>query len=174
MPAVGGLTALTDVTASAALPALGQLLVSIDTHPDFRSPAPRIAAHFFGTEPPVLPVATRTTLGPSDPTGLALTAAAGRMAGGAAGPPSYARPRVTRPAPDPDSTPARPAAPTPPPALAAGSSAGSGVGIGTGAGAVVLFAVLLLWLSQFAPGRVSMELKGWRSTLLTLRLERPG
>lgn len=174
MPALGGLTALANVTSSAEVQALGQLLVSMDTNPAVPSPVPWLAAHPFGAKSPVPPAATAATVGPSDPAGLALTAAGAQLAGRAASAPSYARPRVTRPAPAPDSAPARPAAPTPPPALAGGSSAGSGVGIGTGAGAVVLFAVLLLWLSQFAPGRVSMELKGWRSTLLTLRLERPG
>jgi pilus assembly protein FimV len=173
MPAVGGLTALANVTSSAEVQALGQLVVSMDTNPALRSPVPWLAAHSFGAKPPVHP-ASAATVGLSDPAGLALSVAGAQVAGRAASAPSYARPRVARPAPDHDSAPARPAAPTPPPALAGGSSAGSGVGIGTGAGAVVLFAVLSLWLSQFAPGRVSMELKGWRSTLLTLRLERPG
>ncbi len=58
--------------------------------------------------------------------------------------------------------------------LAAGGAAAAGTGTGLGATPMLLLAALALWLLSLLPGRVSLELLAWRSTLFALRLERPG
>jgi hypothetical protein len=77
----------------------------------------------------------------------------------------------------------RPARPAPAPAVAAppagspvtgnGPAAATAAG-GGGAGAAVLMASTALLLIFLLSTRVSLELSAWRSTLLSLRLERPG
>ncbi len=55
-----------------------------------------------------------------------------------------------------------------------GAAASAPAAGGIGAAAVLLVGALALWMLRFVGGRLSLELSAWRSTLLTLRLERPG
>jgi hypothetical protein len=67
-------------------------------------------------------------------------------------------------------------APPIPGSYPAGAAAGSASGgMGVGAAGAALLAVAALWLLHvLLPGRLALELFPWRSTLLSLRLERPG
>jgi hypothetical protein len=55
-----------------------------------------------------------------------------------------------------------------------GAPAAAGAAGGAGAGGVVVMASSALVLIFLLSTRVSLELSAWRSTLLSLRLERPG
>jgi hypothetical protein len=60
--------------------------------------------------------------------------------------------------------------------LPAGAAAGGASGgVGAGAAAAALLAVAALWLLHaLLPGRLALDLSPWKSTMLDLRLERPG
>ena len=57
----------------------------------------------------------------------------------------------------------------------AGAAASGSSGVGVGAAAAALLAAAALWLLQaLLPGRLGLDLSPWQSTMLALRLERPG
>jgi hypothetical protein len=60
------------------------------------------------------------------------------------------------------------------PGVTGGSAATASAGIGSGAMAGLALAFVSLCALHLLSGRVSLELSAWRSTLLVLRLERPG
>ena len=66
-----------------------------------------------------------------------------------------------------------PPLPTPLPGGAAASGAIGGVGVGAAAAALLALAALWL-LTALLPGRLTLDLFPWQSTMLALRLERPG
>jgi hypothetical protein len=103
------------------------------------------------------------------------------LTGGAAGighaAPAPHRPttdRGTRPQPAHPAVAPIPAAPQISSPITGGGPAAAGAGTGGGAAAASLIAVaaLLLLLTLSIP--VSLDMSAWRSTLLSLRLERPG
>jgi hypothetical protein len=80
-----------------------------------------------------------------------------------------ATPRPARPAPEPADVVPPLSAP-----VTGGGPAAAGAAGGGGAGAAVLMASSALLLIFLLSTRMSLELSAWRSTLLSLRLERPG
>ncbi len=97
-------------------------------------------------------------------------AASGRAGGAGANARPPVRPTRRRPAPAAAVQPASGVPVITTGATAAAASAGGGVG----ATAVLLVGALALCMLALVGGRLSLELSAWRSTLLTLRLERPG
>ena len=78
-------------------------------------------------------------------------------------------PRPARSAPEPSSS-----APPLTVPVTGGGPAAAAAGTGAGAGATALMAAGTLLLIFLLSTRVSLDLSAWRSTLLSLRLERPG
>ncbi len=58
--------------------------------------------------------------------------------------------------------------------MTGGGPAAASAGTGAGGAATALMAVGALLLIFLMSARVSLDLSAWRSTLLSLRLERPG
>jgi len=110
--------------------------------------------------------------GPARALGLASVAApVGRPAPGSHQVPADGRPQP-RPAP-PASAPILAAPPIGSPITGGGPTA-AGAGTGGGAAAATLTAAAVLLLLFTLSARVPLETSAWRSTLLSLRLERPG
>jgi hypothetical protein len=109
-------------------------------------PAPRAAATL---------AAATLTRAPSPP----------RLRDDGAGPPGRARPA---------GAPSSPVPPLSAPATGGGAAAAAGGSGGGGGGSLALVTIAALLLSFTLSTRVSLDLSAWRSTLLGLRLERPG
>ena len=174
MPDSGGLRAAADLSASSALQGLVPLLLSATSGSTFGTPPLMAARHRSTAETPALAGAALDGAIWSGEATPAMTAQGMPISSEQAARSTPTHTRMTGTISRPGSAPASEAPPSLPPSLAGGASVTPGVGIGSGTSAIALIAALVFWLSQFIPGRVSLELKGWRSTLLTLRLERPG
>ena len=115
-------------------------------------------------------------LRPGAPMHLLGPSGAAAAAGRRLGPGSYRLPADRQTAPRPAHPASAPILAMPPISspITGGGPAAAGAGTGGGAAAASLMAVAALLSLFLLSTRVSLDMSAWRSTLLSLRLERPG